>query len=206
MTPAEPELLERTTALLRRVQDGEQAASDELFRLLYDELKLLARRQLAHVPGNVTLQPTALVHELWLRLRSAQPLDLESRRHFMCLAARAMRRVVVDHLRRRGAAKRRLPADAVLLDAAISAWHSDQTIDPLVLDDLLTRLRDVDPRLADTVELRFFGGLSEVETAEVLGLTRRQIQHGWRLARAWLQRELLRSATDGAEPPGSENR
>ena len=193
---ADQELLSRTTLLLRQMQEGVPAASEQLFELLYGHLKDLARQKMAGARSDHTLQATAVVHELWLRIQKNEGLQVASRQHFMRIAANAMRGVLVDHARRRGAEKRKDQRDKVPLDEALAAWEADRTIDPLTLDELLERLRGQDARLADVVELRFFAGLSEEETAEVLELSRRQVQHAWKLARAWLQRELERGDAD----------
>ena len=187
-------LLDRTTLLLRRFQEGSADADEQLFGMLYDELRGLARRQMNGVGGAWTLQATALVHELWIRLRTAEGIRVESRHHFMHLAARAMRGMLVDRARARAAAKREGGRERVPLDDALEVWEADSTVDPLVLDELLAGLRAQDARLADVVELRFFAGLTQEETAEVLGLTRRQAQHAWSLARAWLIREFERDS------------
>ena len=190
---SDQELLSQTTLLLQQLQDGESDASSRLFELLYGRLRDLARHKMAGARSDHTLQATALVHEIWIRLAKNEHLKIDSRQHFMRVAARAMRGVLVDHARRRSAEKRKDQKDKVPLDEALAAWEADHTIDPVVLDEMLTRLRGQDERLADVVELRFFAGLSEEETADVLELTRRQVQHAWKLARAWLQRELDRS-------------
>lgn len=190
----EPELVTRTTSLLRRMAEGDAQASDELFSLLYERLRDLARGIVGPGAEGQTLQPTALVHEVWIRLNANGSLTLESRRHFLRTAARAMRGVVVDHVRARGTEKRTAGRERVPLDEALAAWESDGTVEPLVLDEYLERLREHDERLAEVVDLRFFGGLSEDEVAETLELTPRQVQHAWRLARAWLAREMGRGS------------
>jgi len=194
--PPDQELLSRTTLLLRQMQGGSSEASEELFELLYGHLKNLARQKMSGARSDHTLQATAVVHEIWIRLQGNDGLKIENRQHFMRIAAKAMRGVLVDHARRRGTEKRKDQRDKVPLDEALAAWQEDHTLDPLVLDELLERLRTQDPRLADVVELRFFAGLSEEESAEVLELSRRQVQHAWKLARAWLQRELERSEAE----------
>jgi len=186
----EPELVSRTTLLLRRMGAGDAEASDELFSLLYGRLRDLARGIAGPGAEGSTLQPTALVHEVWIRLNANGSLNLESRRHFLRTAACAMRGVVVDHVRARGAEKRTAGLERVPLDEALAAWEADGTMDPLALDEFLGRLRGHDERLADVVDLRFFGGLTEDEVGETLELTPRQVQHAWRLARAWLAREM----------------
>ena len=189
------ELVSRTTGLLRGMEAGQEGAADELFALLYARLRDLARSVLGPGGEDRTLRPTALVHEVWIRLGSVGAVHAESRRHFLRIAARAMRGVVVDHARKQGAAKRRAGRERVPLDEALEAWEADDTIDPLVLAELLDKLRARDERLADVVDLRFFGGLTEDEAAEALELTPRQAQHAWKLARAWLARELERGET-----------
>lgn len=198
MTAANPQLLSETQALLKRMQAGERSASDELFQLLYRQLRQLAQRELEGAPRDSTLQATALVHELWLRIRATDNLTVESRQHFLYLAARVIRGVIVDHARRRNAEKRGRARVESAADVALVAWQASNSIDPIVLDELLDRLRELDPQLADIVELRFFTGLSEEETASVLGLSRRQVQHRWRLARGWMQRYL-----EGMRPSGA---
>jgi RNA polymerase sigma factor (TIGR02999 family) len=190
----DPELVSRTTSLLRPMGDGDARASDELFTLLYTRLQDLARGIVGPGGEGQTLQPTALVHEVWIRLNASGTLSLESRRHFLRTAARAMRGVVVDHLRAKGAEKRDAGRERVPLDEALAAWEADGTVDPLVLGEFLERLRDHDPGLAELVDLRFFGGLTEDEAGETLELTRRQVQHRWHLAKAWLAREMTRDS------------
>ena len=187
-----PQFASHTTLLLRRMEDGDSEASNELFSLLYSRLRGMAQGVLGPGARDRTLQPTALVHEVWIRLTSAGTLRVESRKHFLRTAARAMRGVVVDYLRRGGAEKRSAGRERVPLDEALAAWEADHTLDPLLLDELLERLRARDERLADVVDLRFFGGLTEDEVAEALELTPRQVQHAWKLARGWIARELER--------------
>lgn len=192
-SPVLPESVGNQTAiLLRRLGAGDAAAANRLFELLYSELHGRARRALGQ--GAHTLQPTAVVHEVWLRLSQGEPIQAGDRQHFLRIATRAIRAVLIDHARRGRTARRGGCGERLPLDDAILAWDADGTLDPLVLDELLGRLRRRDQSLADLVELRFFGGLTEVETAEVLGLSRRQTQHAWKLARAFLQRELERDA------------
>jgi RNA polymerase sigma factor (TIGR02999 family) len=190
----EPEFVSRTTRLLQRMGAGDGQASEELFSMLYEKLRDMARGIAGPGARGSTLQPTALVHEVWIRLNANGSLTLESRRHFLRTAARAMRGVVVDHLRARGAGKRSAGRERVPLDDVVEAWEADGTLHPLALDEYLERLREHDKRLADVVDLRFFGGLTEDEVAETLELTARQVQHAWRLARAWLAREMQRGS------------
>ncbi len=156
--------------------------------LLYDELRrvagaLMARERTAH-----TLQPTALVSEAWLRLAGSQG-ELNGKEHFLGLAARAMRRVLVDHARARGRLKRGGDVDEVPLDTAL-AWYEERRIDVLAVDEALERLRGIDPELVELVELRFFAGLTLDETAAALGNSVATVERGWKVARLWLARDL----------------
>jgi RNA polymerase sigma factor (TIGR02999 family) len=184
------ELLANTTRLLLRLQAGDPDARDQLFTVVYDRLRRIAGLVMEPRADADVLQPTALVHEVWLRLAQNPDLDIDSRQHFVNIATRAMRNVLVDHARRRGAAKRGGEAERVPLDEALAAWERDGTVEPLVLEEALVRLEQRDRRLARVVELRFFAGLTLEETAQALGESRRQVQHAWTLARAWLARDI----------------
>jgi RNA polymerase sigma factor (TIGR02999 family) len=169
---------------------------DELLPLVYDELRRQAARFLrAQAPGH-TLQPTALVHEVYLRLVDQPTVEWEGRTHFFGVAARAMRSVLVDHARARHAAKRGGRARAVTLGAAhgIAGGTADAEVDVLALDEALTRLAALDPRQTQVVELRYFGGLSIEETAHVLGVSGATVERDWKTARLWLRRELSADA------------
>ena len=193
-----PEPNERSAAetrrLLRGLEEGDREAEERLLARLFQELRGIAAGYLADERVGHTLQPTALVHEAWLRLgeagRSAES-SWQDRRHFLRTAARAMRRVLVDHARARGAAKRgvrtELPPEA--LDAMVAGF-AEQSIDVLALHDALERLAVFDEPLAQLVELRFFAGLSVPETARALERSVSTVERQWRLARAWLRREL----------------
>lgn len=169
--------------------DPSAADAEELFPQLYAELREIADRLLRGEMTGHTLQPTALVHEAWFKLagpRAPRPVD---RTHFLALAARAMRQVLVDHARRRRALKR--GGDAVDLSIADDRLGFSIPLDDLLsVDDALTRLGEQSPRLARVVELRFFAGLSEEETARALEVTTRTVQRDWAKARAWLHAEL----------------
>ena len=180
----------QATLLLRKLQEGSGQASEELFALLHAQLHGLARREMAGQRFDHTLQPTALVNEIWLRLAGGGQLIAESKLHFMRIAAQAMRRVLVDHARRRATEKRGSERAKVPLDEALHALSEQNNVDLLVLDELLEQLRGHDERLADVVDMRFFAGLTEEETAEALSLSNRQVQHAWKLARVWLKRQL----------------
>jgi RNA polymerase sigma factor (TIGR02999 family) len=175
--------------MLRAWAQGDEAAGDRLFPILYGELRLQARRYMRRERRSHTLQPSALVHEAYLRLAGAPDPDWHDRSHFFAFAARVMRQVLVDHARRKRAAKRE--GQHVTLDDA------DASAAPLELLDLesaLTELALLDPRQARVVELRFFGGLDVEETADVLGLSSRTVKREWQTARAWLQHRLLQGS------------
>jgi len=179
----------RVTQLLIASRDGDAAALDELLPLVYDELHGLARRRMAAERGDHTLQATALVHEAWLRLVAQREQRWENRGHFLALAATVMRRVLVNHARDKGARKRGGDRERDALDEAAEdlAGRAD---DMLALDEALQRLARVFPEQARMVELRFFAGLEHAEVGRVLGVSTRTAERGWRLARAWLRKEL----------------
>ena len=182
----EPE--SQTVRLLRRINAGDEAAAEELLPLVYGELRGLAGRLMASERKEHTLQPTALLHEAWLRLNGADA-KYENRLHFLRIAARAMRRVLVDHARRKGAEKRGGDREAVPLDDALALYENDP-VDLLALDEALQRLEENDAGLARIVELRYFAGLTLEEAGEALGQSPRQVHRGWTFARGWLRREL----------------
>lgn len=177
------------TRLLASLRGGDAGAIDRLFPLVYGELRrtadlLLNREFEAH-----TLQPTALVHEVYLKLARGGAPDAESRAHFLGIAARAMRQVLVDHARKRKAAKRGKGEAFVTLGEHADAAAPDAE-SMLALDDALQRLGKLDARLAQVVELRFFGGLTEEQVAATLGVTSRTVQRDWAKARAWLHAQI----------------
>jgi RNA polymerase sigma factor (TIGR02999 family) len=177
------------TRLLAAMRDGDATALDRLFPLVYDELRRAARSQLARERPGHTLQPTALVHEAFFKLAGRGAAAVENRGHFVAVAARAMRQVLVDHARRRAAAKRGAGEEPVRItnDQAGMEFPADELV---ALDDALNRLDALNPRLRSVVELRFFGGFSEEEIARQLGVTPRTVQRDWTKARAFLYREL----------------
>lgn len=160
-----------------------------LIPLVYAELRQLAARQLRDERPDHTLSPTSLVHEAFLRLTGHAPVSWESRSHFFRVAAQAMRRILVDHARRRTAQKRSRQ-NQVTLDAEIEESLPTSSQDILGVDEALERLALLDPRQARIVELRYFVGLSIAETAEVIGASVATVKRDWMVARAWLQREL----------------
>lgn len=181
------------TRLLVALRGGAPEALDELFPLVYAELRRAADHLLAREFYGHTLQPTALVHEAYLKLVRSDAPDATSRTHFLGIAARAMRQILVDHARRRNAAKRgKGEAFVTLGDHADEAAPDADTM--IALDAALTELATMDERLAKVVELRFFGGLTEEQVAAALGVTSRTVQRDWAKARAWLH---ARIAADG---------
>jgi RNA polymerase sigma factor (TIGR02999 family) len=186
-SPTPPDASE-ITLVLRAAMRGEREASERLLPLVYDELKALARARLAHVPPGNTLQPTALVHEAYMRLLGNQGGSWQNRSHFFGIATQAMRRILVDHARRRHAGKR-AGGERITLDDALAA-APEPSVDLVALDEALTKLDALDPRQARVVELRFFGGLDVEQTAETLGISVSTVKRDWTFARAFLQREL----------------
>lgn len=182
------------TGILRRIERGDAQAADQLLPLVYDELRQLAALRLAREKPGQTLQATALVHEAYLRLVGADPKQpWDNRGHFFAAAAEAMRRILVEKARRKGRIRhgggfRR--ADLPDLEAATSANH-DQI---LLLDEALTRLAAARPQAAELVKLRFFSGMTVEEAAPMLGLSPRTSRRLWVYARAWLRRDMERSA------------
>jgi RNA polymerase sigma factor (TIGR02999 family) len=178
------------TRLLARWSRGEQEALDELLPLVYGELRRMAGRQLRAERQEHTLTPTALVHEVYLRLVDQRRADWQNRTQFFAIAARLMRRVLVDHARARLAGKRGGSAVFVPLEQAGDPPAASTVADVLAVDESLARLAALDADQARLVELRFFGGLTVEEIAPLLGRSERTVKREWRLARAWLFREL----------------
>jgi RNA polymerase sigma factor (TIGR02999 family) len=180
------------TRLLERASAGDAAARATLFDVLYHELRRLAEAAMRAERANHTLQPTALVHEAFLRLAGNQG-RFASRAHFLGVAAGAMRRVLVDHARGRNAQKRGRGATLITVDDLDDLPQPvTEDVDLVVLDDALSRLSLLDARQGRIVELRFFGGLSVEETAAVVGVSERTVKREWQLSRAWLRREMAR--------------
>jgi RNA polymerase sigma factor (TIGR02999 family) len=177
------------TALLADWSRGNPEALDQLLPLVYGELRRMAARQLRRERVNHTLQPTALVHEAYLRLVDQRRVDWRGRAHFFGVAAQVMRRILVDHARRHAAGKRGQGVEFVSVDDVRTAPAAKQ-IPVLALDHALDRLQKLDPDLARIVELRAFGGLTIEEAAEVLDVSPSTAKREWRAARAWLGREL----------------
>ncbi|MEW6364632.1 MAG: sigma-70 family RNA polymerase sigma factor [Acidobacteriota bacterium] len=171
---------------------GDQSALKELMPVVYDELRRIARRQLRSERPHHTLQATALVNEVYLRLVGQEYLSWESRAHFFGIAAETMRRILVDYARTRRRAKRGGGDSHVTLDT-MAASAEQRGVDVIALDDALKSLAVFDPRQSRIVELRFFGGLNNGEIAEVLGISVATVKREWTMARAWLHEQLVAS-------------
>lgn len=190
--------VEQVTRLILAAQSGESAAAQELLPLVYDELRRLAASHLAREPSGITLQPTALVHEAYVRLLGARDVEWNGKGHFFAAAAQAMRRILIDHARARAAAKRgggpgnRAPMEAV--EATVAAPGSNGSeearMDLLMLNNALERLEQHDRRQAEVVTLRYFAGLTIEQTAQAMGLSSGTVKNEWTFARAWLRREM----------------
>jgi RNA polymerase sigma factor (TIGR02999 family) len=182
--------MSNVTRILTAIQKGEPGASDDLLPLVYDELRRLASQRMARERPGQTLQPTALVHEAYLRLVDVEKSQAwQSRGHFFAAAAEAMRRILIERARRRGALKHgggRRRVDLGPVDAVASAPLDDL----LALQEALARMKETDPVSAQLVELRYFAGLTMAQAAEALGLTQRTAERNWTYGRAWLHREL----------------
>jgi RNA polymerase sigma factor (TIGR02999 family) len=176
------------TRLLQAWSDGDPAALDELLPVVYRELHHQAERYMRNQSPGHTLQATALVNEAYLRLAGREPIEWKSRAHFFGVAAKAMRSILVDHARARQASKRGGGVAPVTL--ADADQSGGQPVEVLELDETLKRLAELDARKASLVELRWFGGLSIEEAAEVLSVSTATAKREWRTARAWLRREL----------------
>ena len=178
------------TQLLIAGCDGEQAAWDELMPLVYEELHRLAHKHMVRERSGHTLQTSALVNEAYLRLIEQKNCSWQNRAHFLGIAAHMMRRILVDHARGRRYLKR--GGEAVLVDVEESMIVSpSRAAEVVALDDALARLAEIDPRTSQLVELRFFGGLSIAEAAEVLQVSPGTVMRDWTLAKAWLRKEIV---------------
>jgi RNA polymerase sigma factor (TIGR02999 family) len=178
------------TALLRAWGRGDADAGERLLPIVYVELRRQAARLLRRERRDHTLQPTALVHETYLRLIEQRAADWKNRAQFFAVAATAMRRILVDHARRHGARKRGGSWDRISFDETRRAWPGPPDVEILALEEALEELAGLDPAKVRLVELRFFAGLSLEETAAVLGVSESTVTRDWRLARAWLFRRL----------------
>lgn len=180
---------QNVTELLREWSGGDREALEKLIPIVYQELRLQAARYLRRENQGHTLQTTALVHEAYLRLIEQRDVRWQNRAHFFAIAARLMRRILVDHARRKHAAKRGGLNLKLSLDGAVSAADGDD-VDLIAVDEALTKLSALDEQQGRVVELRFFSGLGVEETAEVLGVSPRTVKRDWSVAKAWLHREI----------------
>ena len=189
---------DEVTRLLVRWSAGEASALHELMPIVYGELRRLARSAVRRDGRASILQPTALVHEVWLRLAGKEQLSMQSRSQFYALAAKMMRDILVDRLRRRQAAKRGgMQIEVPLDDARLSA--RPQQVEFLILDEAMTRLGKIKPRYMQITELRYLAGLTIEETAEALSVSHATIEREWVFSRAWLRRELQRAIPEAAD-------
>ncbi len=175
--------------MLEDIGEGDSRAADRLLPLVYDELRQLAREHLAQERPDHTLQATALVHEAYLRLVDSDSIKARNRGHFFALAAQAIRRILIDHARQTNTLKRGGVGCKLSLEQS-PPLTVDADVDLLELDDAMRQLAEVEPRYAQIVELRFFGGMRFGEIAELLDISQRTIRREWRIARAWLYRSL----------------
>ena len=193
MTPGDDIIRDRSpsgeaTLLLARLSEGDSEAANDLLPLVYDQLRAMAGGQFRGERSNHTLQPTALVHEAYIKLIQVEG-SWKNRAHFCAIAASAMRKILINHARAKRASKRAGNRVDVTVDAL--ATPAGQTaLDLVDLDDALTKLASLNERYARIVELRFLGGLQVEEIAEILGVSSRTIRKDWRVARAWMAREL----------------
>lgn len=178
------------TILLNEISSGSETAPEKLLPLVYDDLRRLARAYFANEKTDHTLQATALVHEAYIRLVNWENVSWQNRAHFFAVAAEIMRKILIDHARKRNAQKRD-GGQKILLDEAIS-FSTEKELDLVKLDEALDALEKLDKRQAKIVELRFFGGLSIEETAYVLKISETTVKRDWTFAKAWFQRELTR--------------
>lgn len=182
------------TKILQEWSKGDHQAAERLFQLVYDELKRQARKHLSRERADHTLQPTALVHEAYLKLVDQTVLKAENRAHFYGIAARVMRRILVDHARQHNAEKRGGAAQKLSLDDVDISLKQNSS-DLIALDEALTNLAKFDERKSRVVELLYFGGMENEEAAQVLGVSEKTIRRDWQMAKMWLSRELSLNAT-----------
>jgi RNA polymerase sigma-70 factor, ECF subfamily len=184
------------TELLQELRRGGNTAAEDLLPLIYTELRRQAANYLRRERVGHTLQPTALVHDAYLKLLAQRDVEWQNRAHFYGVAAQAMRRILIDHARARKRWKRGGAAAAHVTLMEHHAVQGAQELDVLALDQVLTRLADIDARQARIVELRYFGGLSVEETAEVVGISPATVKREWAMAKAWLFDQLKRKPLD----------
>lgn len=190
---------DQATRLLIDWSRGDTEAADRLMPLVYDELRQLARSYLRRERPDHTLQATGLVHEAYLRLVDQTKTGWKNRAHFLGVAAQVMRRILVDHARRHRAEKRGGGWERLPLDDEEVASEGVRSVNLIALDDALEDLAKFDARQSRVVELRFFGGLTNEEVGEVLEISPRTVKREWRMARAWLHREVFAGEDDSAD-------
>jgi RNA polymerase sigma factor (TIGR02999 family) len=181
---------DKTTRALTRLADGDGGAAEELIPLLYDQLRAIAAAQLRREAPGRTIQPTALVHEAYLRLVDQSQSNWECEAHFLALAARVMRQILIDQARARNARKRGGGARGVTLHPEMAASPDARIVDTLALDEAIERLTELSERQARIVEMRCFGGMTVEQCARALAVSERTVKGDWRVALAWLEREL----------------
>ena len=182
------------TSYLQQLEEGQVAAVDHLLPHVLEDLRALARRAFRDQRKEHTLQPTALVNEAYMRLVGAKGGTYESRKHFLGVAAMAMRQILADHARRLGRDKRREPGQRIQLEDVTPSSGSGGDVDLVALDIALEKLQSIEPRQAKIVELRYLAGLTCDEVAELVGVSEPTVRLDWRMARAWLRREIRRTA------------
>ncbi len=189
----------QTARLLRRMSDGDTSAADELLPIVYDELHRIAQRLMGRQPTGHTLQPTALIHEAFVKLAGVQESDWEGRVHFLQVSAQAMRSVLIDHARAEATLKRSgKRREVTLYDGYASTENQAGAEQVLAVHEGVEALSAIDAQVASIVELRFFGGFTHEEIAEILGTSLRSVERGWKFARAWLRTHF--DPSDGGEP------
>lgn len=185
-----PEDSREVTDLLKRAHEGDDVAKDQLLEVIYDDLHERAKRAMRHQPVDHTLQPTALVNEAYLRLVGRRDEPWANEQHFLSVAARAMRQILVDHARGKLRDKRTAAGDRVPLDDLATSFE-ERAGSLTALDHALGRLAEFDPDMARAVELRFFGGASVQAVADAIGVPKRTFERRWKATRAWLAAEVL---------------
>lgn len=177
------------TRLLMEIREGADHVYDELFPIVYDNLRIIANRQLNREFNNITLSKTSLVHEVYLKLTDQNEIDFQDRAHFFAIVSRCMRQILIDHARKKSAKKRGGgKKDITYLDGLMKLEHSaDQLIN---LDSALNRLKKLNPRLVKVVECRYFGEMTVYDTAAALGISERTVKRDWKKAKGWLYNEL----------------
>ncbi len=181
---------QQITQLLKQWSDGDAEVLDDLMPLVYVELRRQASGYLRRERSNHTLQPTALINEVYLKLIDQRDVKWQNRAHFFAIAAQAMRRILVDYARERKREKRGGAAENLPLDEALTIVSQEKSVDLVALDEALNKLAKFDERQAKVVELRYFSGLSIDETAEVLNVSNVTIRRDWNMAKAWLHQEI----------------